>query len=169
VSRRSTPPAAAAVTLHAAAASPPRHAPATVSLDSVADVDALVRQARALFAPIGVRQVAVTAHGVEPSIAGGEAAAINALLRHCGCVAGSVGGTLGLAGALVALWFGVGAPAVWHPRHLVESVAFALAVSLAAKGWSHVRARQRLIARLLAVRAALVASAAITRPGAAEV
>lgn len=161
----------AAVTL---ALAPPPPTPVRASslvwaIDTAADVDRLVHAARALFAVMPARQVCVTAGAAASARVMAETHAINALLRHCGCVAGSVGGSLALVGALVVLVVRVGMPGSWRTGHVVAAVACALAVSLAAKFVSHVRARRRLVAHLLALRDALGVSAPVSRPAPTEV
>jgi hypothetical protein len=170
VSERSDVSPGAVTLTHPAspASAVPRPSPVR-ALETVDDVDAMLQAARALFAAIPARQVSVPTAPGEASMAMAEATSINALLRHCGCVAGSVGGSVGLVCALAGLWLRIGGPGSWQVRHLAGAAAFALAMSLTAKFWSHVRARQRLIAHLLVLRGALATRASAARPAVAEV
>lgn len=126
------------------------------TLTTFDDLDALIARARALLAPMP-RRVHIDIPNVPADVVAETTVRLDAYLASCGCVAGSVAGSLALLIAFVGVAFADGMPWHWPVGRWAMVGAVSLGASLAGKFAGHVRTRKKIVAALTALRGRLAA------------
>jgi hypothetical protein len=108
----------------------------------------LLRKSRNFFRPLDISKIIIALEGLSASVSSETETKLNAHLRDCGCLAGSVAATTGIFVYVALLPVIVGWPSAWRWKHLFIGIGVCFGMATLGKIFGLLRARVRLVREL---------------------